>query len=209
MAIGNMQKTKAKGKTPDKDSIRREYLAKRNAMPLTLVRSLSDEICDFVLGWDVYQHAQTMFFYYPLGNEVSLLPVIRDALKSGRHVAFPKTVRDTMEFYEISDLGELEVGRFHVMEPTIASKQPFQAEPELCFVPGVVFDDAGGRFGYGKGYYDRYFAARKTVKLVGCAYQCQMADRLPTDAWDIRMDLLLSEQGIRKIPSPVPASGYL
>ncbi len=197
MGIKNMQKTESKDKAAHKDKIRKKYLAKRQAMPQNLVRQLSDQISDLVLNWDVYQKAQAVFFYYPLGNEVSLLPVIRDALKNGKHAAFPKTAGEHMAFYEITDLGELQAGRFHVMEPVLTkAKQPFYAEPDLCFVPGAVFDCSGARFGYGKGYYDRYFAARKTVKLAGCAYGCQITDNLPADVWDIRMDLLCSESGI-------------
>lgn len=191
-----MQKTELNDIRKQKDRIRKEYLAKRNAMPKELVKRLSDEISDFVLGWDVYQKAQAVFFYYPLGNEVSLLPVIRDALKNGKQAAFPKTFGDEMEFYEITDLRDLKEGRFHVMEPAVNTKQPFYAQPDLCFVPGAVFDVSGGRFGYGKGYYDRYFSARKTGKLAGCAYGCQITDRLPVDEWDIRMDVLLCERGV-------------
>lgn len=194
----SIRRTESTGKDQEKGSIRSEYLAIRSRMADTFVKQLSDKISGLVTEWDVYQNAQTMFFYYPLRNEVSLLPVIRDALHNGRHAAFPKTVGDEMEFYEISDLGELKAGRFHVMEPVTEGKQPFCTEPELCFVPGAVFDRAGGRFGYGKGYYDRYFAARKKVILVGCAYGCQIADHLPVDAWDIRMDFLICEHGIIK-----------
>ena len=183
-----MQKTELNDIRKRKDRIRKEYLAKRNAMPKELVKRLSDEISDFVLGWDVYQKAQAVFFYYPLGNEVSLLPVIRDALKNGKQAAFPKTFGDEMEFYEITDLRDLKEGRFHVMEPAVNTKQPFYAQPDLCFVPGAVFDVSGGRFGYGKGYYDRFLKECKAYKIGICFPFQFREDVIPTDFMDVPMD---------------------
>lgn len=178
--------------------IRKQYKKKRDAMPSALVCQLSARISKAILAWEVYQNAQTVFFYYPLGNEVSLLPVIEDALRAGKHAAFPKTAGEHMDFYEVACLQELKEGCFHVMEPESGKREPV-LEPDLCFVPGIVFDWSGGRFGYGRGYYDRYFAKRHAVKLAGCAYGCQVTERLPVNAWDVKMDFLVSENGIFSI----------
>lgn len=180
----------------NKGQIRRHYKKQRDAMPVSLARQLSEKISAAILQWELYQRANAVFFYYPLGKEVSLLPVIEEALQKGRRAAFPKTVGDIMEFYEVTDLQELEEGNFHVMEPKAEGRRPVCWEPELCFVPGVAFGRAGERYGYGRGYYDRYFADRGTVRLVGCAYGSQIAEKLPVGAWDVRVDDLVSEEGI-------------
>ena len=67
-------------------------------MPPFLAELLSDRISKEVLSWECYQKAAAVFFYYPLGNEVSLLPVIEDALSKGKRAAFPKTVKDRLQF---------------------------------------------------------------------------------------------------------------
>ena len=193
-AQSNIQ-TGAQALTQNRNEVRSRYKKRRADMPPFLAELLSDRISKEVLSWECYQKAGAVFFYYPLGNEVSLLPVIEDALSKGKRAAFPKTVKDSMQFYEVTDLTEFSEGSFHVMEPDIKGKKPADWEPELCFVPGVVFDRQGGRFGYGKGYYDRYFA-HKTCCLAGCAYECQTVDRLQTDAWDVRMNYLVTENGV-------------
>lgn len=183
----------------EREKIRRQYKKKRNDMPAALVHQLSAEISELILGWEVYQRARYIFFYYPLGKEVSLLPVIKDALQAGKHAAFPKTTGDHMDFYEAVSLQELKEGSFHVMEPESEGRDSFCGEPDLCFVPGTVFDRSGGRFGYGRGYYDRYFAGKDTVKLAGCAYACQIVEKLPVSIRDVRMDYLLSENGVLSV----------
>lgn len=182
-----------------RNQIRKQYRKKRAAMPPELAEQLSLQISEAVLQWEIYRRAEFIFFYYPLGNEVSLLPVVKKALREGKHAAFPKTEGSSMQFYEVTDLKELSEGSFHVMEPLTEDRQPVKWEPDVCFVPGVVFDRTGGRFGYGKGFYDRYFAKNRCRNLAGCAYECQIADRLSIDTWDIRMDYLVSESGITVI----------
>ncbi len=176
--------------------LRDSYKKKRSLLPPELAKQYSDQICRAVLQWDVYKQAEVLFFYYPLGKEASLLPVIEDALADSRPAAFPKVEEGRMNFYYIVSLDELAEGCYHIMEPQTAGRQPADWARALCFVPGTVFDRAGGRFGYGGGYYDRYFSDRKGCTLAGCAYECQIVQKLPAEAWDQRMDYLISEKGI-------------
>lgn len=187
-----------------KTQIRKNYKEKRDAIPKTIAKELSKKMSECVLHWNPYKEAKKVYFYYPLGQEVSLLPVIEDALAHSKQVAFPKVSGNIMNFYEICDLSQLAEGCFHVMEPKIDSKQGdypklVDWKQVLCFVPGVAFDPSGARFGYGKGYYDRYFTGKSGCRLVGCAYQCQVAEMLPVDIWDIKMNDLITENGILRI----------
>lgn len=186
----------------NRTKIRDDYKKRRDAMTSSLADELSIKICGQMLAWEPYRQAGTIFFYYPLGKEVSLLRVMQDALQSGKRIAFPKTAGSRMDFYEVGDLHELKEGSFHVMEPESRGKAAVSGNPDLCFVPGIAFDRTGGRFGYGRGYYDRYFAdpERKAgTKLIGCAYECQVLQSLPVSDWDVRMDYLLTEKGIVKM----------
>lgn len=179
----------------NRKQLRSYFKNQRDSMTSALAGQLSVQICDKILEWEVYQNAGEIYFYYPLEKEVSLLPVIYDALAAGRHIAFPKVSGNDMAFYEVTNLDELTEGCFHVMEPP--SEERFLADwpSALCFVPGTAFDREGGRFGYGRGYYDRYFSGRNDCILAGCAYECQITDKLPTEEWDRRMDYMISEKG--------------
>ena len=182
-------------KMQEKRDVRSFYKNKRDAMPHLLAEQLSLKISQIVLASQWYQDARLVFFYYPLGKEVSLLPVIHDALHQNKRAAFPKTAGDQMEFYEVTSLSQLKEGCFHVMEPEAVQENLVCEQPDICFVPGTVFDKKGGRLGYGRGYYDRYFAGRHSARLVGCAYAYQIVDELCIDEWDVRMDFVVSEAG--------------
>jgi 5-formyltetrahydrofolate cyclo-ligase len=83
-----------------------------------------------------------------------------------------------------------------VPEP-IGSEIPAQADDiDIILLPMLGFDRQGGRIGYGAGYYDRFLAQRRYLKKIGIAFACQEMDRVPTDENDIRMDCIVTEQGV-------------
>ena len=131
-----------------------------------------------------------------------------EALRNaGASVYFPVTLNDEIEFYEIKDLGELSPGTFDVREPVnTADNKKFQYDPKtdsvLILVPGLSFDDAGNRIGYGKGYYDRFlseYVSDSAVKTAGICYlECKIKNvakktgyEIPVEKSDIRMDFVI------------------
>jgi 5-formyltetrahydrofolate cyclo-ligase len=67
---------------------------------------------------------------------------------------------------------------------------------DLVVVPGVVFDRAGHRLGYGRGFYDRALhECRTDCMKVGFAYTFQVVDALPiVEEHDRALSVLMTEQ---------------
>ena len=71
--------------------------------------------------------------------------------------------------------------------------------PEILIVPLVAFSRAGGRLGYGGGFYDRtleQLRAHKPTLAIGFAYAAQEMDDLPLEPTDQPLDLIVTEQGV-------------
>ena len=64
----------------------------------------------------------------------------------------------------------------------------------LMLVPGVSFDPAGRRIGYGGGFYDTYLQKMEGCHTFGLAFEVQMADQIPAEAHDIRMEYVMTEK---------------
>ncbi|HEY2418591.1 MAG TPA: 5-formyltetrahydrofolate cyclo-ligase, partial [Steroidobacteraceae bacterium] len=91
-------------------------------------------------------------------------------------------------------------GTFGIPEPR--TDWP-RAEPSVLLVPLLAFDAEGYRLGYGGGYYDRTLAhlrAHHSVTAVGVAFAGQEVPRIPREPNDQRLDMLVTEQGIRRFP---------
>ena len=68
--------------------------------------------------------------------------------------------------------------------------------PQILIVPLVAFDRAGGRLGYGGGFYDRTLEALRRdgpVLAIGFAFAAQEVDALPQEPTDQRLDRIVTE----------------
>ncbi len=187
----------------EKREFRNIYRTRRNGMSHSELVPLSEQICANLTGSDLFCCADSIYAYYPLGNEADVRPVAKTAWLQGKRVAFPKVFGDEMRYFEVEDFGQLAEGSFGVMEP----EQECGAAPVdwvgecalLVLVPGVAFDRNGNRMGFGKGYYDRHFKDSADIPgmtLVGVAYGMQIADLLPTEEHDLAVPYIVTEEGI-------------
>ena len=72
-------------------------------------------------------------------------------------------------------------------------------EPELLIVPLVAFTRAGGRLGYGGGFYDRSLEGLRSIRptiAIGFAFGAQEADDLPLEPTDQPLDLIVTEREV-------------
>lgn len=184
-----------------KASIRTKYKALRNALPEDIVAEESKKICQNISTWEIFEEAENCFFYYPLGKEASLLPLLKESIQ--KRAAFPRVRGTEMDFCEIHGTGDFKEGYFHVMEPKAEipamDLTELVQEKTIVFTPGLAFDMNGGRSGYGKGFYDRFFQKYKKVIRVGIALSCQLAEQVPMDVYDIPMDYLVTLENIYKV----------
>ena len=182
-----------------KQQIRKRHILRRNQLSETDMERLSAEISKYLKGF-FYSNGQLKslgaYGYYPHGREASLILFYEWLLENEVPLAFPKVSGETMEFYQVFSMDEFEEGAFHIMEPKESCKKA-TFERAFCFVPGSVFDRAGNRLGYGKGYYDRYFAEHKDLYRIGIAYESQIEEEIPSEKGDIAMHALATENGIR------------
>jgi 5-formyltetrahydrofolate cyclo-ligase len=65
-------------------------------------------------------------------------------------------------------------------------------------VPLLAFDARGFRLGYGGGFYDRTLASLPGAVRIGFAFSAQEVAEVPIDAFDQRLDAMVTEQGVRE-----------
>lgn len=177
-----------------KQDIRTKILNIRKNLPLKERQKASAEICARLTALKAYQEAKLIYGYMPIQGEADITVLLKQALKESKAVALPRVAGETMEFYRIASLSEVEEGAFHVQEPIKSC--PLIAEDGLVLVPGAVFDRRGGRIGYGKGYYDRYFSSHsQRLYKLGIGYAFQIVETVPMTELDVPLDAVLTEAG--------------
>lgn len=184
-----------------KDDIRARYKLARKEIDAAQRERRDAEICRRACELVSFRHAEYVLLYASLEDEICVDAIARAALEKGKMAAFPlcDPVKHTMSYRFVTSLDELTVGSYGIREPSPDAPE-YMAETHrssaVCFVPGLVFDGAGYRVGYGKGYYDRFLSSFSGSRI-GVVYSDFILPKLPRGHFDEKVDMLLSEKGVK------------
>jgi len=181
-----------------KDVLRARVLARRSLLAEVEALTWSAAIQATALQFPPYVNCRSLALYSPIQNEVAT-GVIRDrALVAGKRVFFPQSgPHESWELVQIDSVSDLSTGHFGILEPLGGRRLPPGYQQELVvLVPGVAFDSRGNRLGRGSGGYDRLIKELKGATLIGLAYDFQIVEEVPTDAWDQKVHYVISERRI-------------
>lgn len=174
----------------DKAALRRQIREQKRAMTDEQINTASARLGELFTATEQYRNAKTIYGYLPYNQEVRTVPMLEQALKDGKQVAVPKVYGDEMKFIYLTDLSQVENGFAGIPEPIADS--PVADDPTaLVLMPGLAFTQKGDRMGYGGGFYDKFLAAECNHPTVALCYAFQIVDELPTEQYDIPVDLVL------------------
>ena len=131
--------------------------------------------------------------YMPCNYEVSPVGIMHHLTQ--RTFAFPVVGNDLMHFHQWDDTAAHSKNKYGITE-IITQKVIL---PDIIITPLLGIDRYGTRLGYGKGYYDRYFATDGNNALrIGLAFSAQLMHKLPYEAHDIALHATITERGIMR-----------
>lgn len=168
----------------------------RNSLSQNEVMQKSLEILNRFVCSQLYKSSAVIMLYLSAKNEADTLKLAEKALADGKKVVVPitDTKTNTLTLSYITSLDKLREGAFGILEPEIVIPCDYN-DIDTVIVPGLVFDERGGRIGYGKGYYDRLFSKLNAVKAAFC-YDFQLVPAVYTESHDVPMDYIITESRI-------------
>ena len=137
----------------DKKALRAEIRAKKRALTEEQIVRYSEELAQKLFAHPLYQAAKSIYGYMSYNQEVRTMPILRQAQADGKRVAVPKVYGDEMKFLWLNDLNRTVSGAYSIPEP-VGDEPEAADETALILMPGLAFDPAGHRCGYGGGFYD-------------------------------------------------------
>lgn len=181
-----------------KAELRREALARRAAIPADVRQAFAERLAIEGVAIARRAMARTVSLFWPIGDE-----------------ADPRLLLQALSYHEFVTALPVTVGRGHPLlfrrwawgQPMVEGQMRIpepsprlpDVQPDLLFVPLAVFDRRGFRIGYGAGHYDltlERLRASRSVPAIGIAYDCQEVARVPEEAHDQPLDLIITERDV-------------
>ena len=182
------------------DELRQRNRKLRAALDEKQLATAADRLSRRLLALDEYRQAKRIAAYFAVNGEIDLSPVIDHALANGKQVFLPNLDRQALRFSPYFHGQKMRVNKFRLPEPDVGDDEMLSPdELDLVLAPLVVFDAERNRIGMGGGYYDRSFEFRKQADiskptLIGVAHEIQKVDKLVPQAWDVRLDMVLTDE---------------
>lgn len=157
------------------------------------------------LVWTVPEiaRARVLLVFAHLPSEVPTDAIAAEARARGITVTYPRCLPETREMalHHVASAEELLDGGTHgIREPRESCPLVRLEEIDAALVPGLAWDRAGGRLGRGAGYYDRLFASPGWRGFrCGLFFAAQEFESIPVDPWDVPLDAVVTEAGVRRI----------
>lgn len=115
--------------------------------------------------------------------------------------AFPRVDGDEMEYFIPGENGNFIKSKLGILEPDQKTSQAVGVDELVgILIPGVAFDEEGHRMGRGRGFYDR-FLSKFNGKKIGVCFDIQVFPEVPRDPHDIRMDVIITDERVLRIPA--------
>jgi 5-formyltetrahydrofolate cyclo-ligase len=138
--------------------------------------------------------------YAALPEELPTAPLIERLRTRGAVLVYPRVTpgQKRLTFHRVAGAAELRPGVLSIPEPPADAPVVPVERIGLFVVPGLAFDPAGNRLGFGAGHYDITLADNPHALRVGMAYEFQVVDAVPAGPGDVRMGLVVTDAGVRR-----------
>lgn len=172
----------------------------RKSLDKDEIISKSMEIEKHFFKLAVLKNTNNLLIYMAGNKEVQTGRIIDQCLDRNIKVYLPAVVKKSIFFYRVFNISnDLEKGSFGIYQPKIDTQNLLKDKNEidLIVVPGLVFDEKGGRIGYGKGYYDKFLAMVPTDKsIIAFAFELQIVSEAVCCSHDVSVHKIVTEKRI-------------
>lgn len=191
----------------DKQRLRQQLKRKRMALTPEQRIQESADICAAAalymnqLRQQKSKSSLTIFTYLAYRDEPDTLPLLQRCWQAGDTVLAPRIDHQEdalFHLYPITGIQDVEPGAYGIPEPKhhlSSVPESLWHEIDLILVPGLGYDQQGGRIGYGGGYYDRFMSrlqqSLSVLPVCGAfVFGTQMTEQIPMESHDFRIDVL-------------------
>ena len=157
--------------------------------------SASAAVCARLMALPAYTRAQRIMAFLNMPDEVSLDALISQAIRDGKEVYVPVCVsRTEIAAARLLGLEQAVVGAYGIRTAPEGSLKVAASDLDVIIVPGLAFDEKGGRLGHGAAYYDRVLAGKGEAIAIAAAWDVQLVPDVPVEAHDVIMTEVVTDR---------------
>ncbi|MGN1350404.1 MAG: 5-formyltetrahydrofolate cyclo-ligase [Anaerovoracaceae bacterium] len=183
-----------------RDALAEEYISRteKESLPviLSFLRQIHTECSERLLCDDGSCRPLTVMSYMSFRNEFPTRRLNRRIIDEGFRLVLPYTdPQFQITAFIVEDPDQLKPSPLGIPEPDFRIHQKAHvSDIDVILMPGVAFDPAGNRIGFGKGCYDRFLSDPSFLPVTAAlAYDFQLTGEIPAEPGDVACRYLLHQ----------------
>jgi 5-formyltetrahydrofolate cyclo-ligase len=182
-----------------KREISNKIISKIEAFPDDILKQKQQAVEDRLFEFANFLEAGITLFYVTRGSEVATINIIKRALADGKKVALPLVDRvgNKTTIFKIDDpVKDMVKNDDNILEPDPKKcKALLLDQIDIAIVPGIAFDEKGGRIGIEDNFYDKFIAKLPiTTRKVALAFEEQVVNVVPADSRNKHIDIIVTDK---------------
>ncbi|MBF0211612.1 MAG: 5-formyltetrahydrofolate cyclo-ligase [Desulfamplus sp.] len=146
-----------------------------------------------------FLEANLSLLYIQRGSELPTENIIRTCLDVKKGIVLPaySESRHSITLLRInnydSDIIKVESDTLEP-DPNACKKIPLDMI-DIALIPGLAFDEKGGRIGFGDGFYNRLIAKLpETTRKIAIAFEEHLVDHIPMESRKYNLDIIITDK---------------
>jgi len=181
-----------------KNSVLSQVAERMNALSPEQIEEKYNIIESKLFEFANFLESQQVFLYPPGSKEIPTENIIRKAMEIEKSIILPvfTDVKNTFLLYKISHFDkDLVPNTREMLEPNPERcKKIALDDVDIAIIPGLAFDDKGGRMGFGNNYYSKLITKLpETCRKVSLAYEEQIVDQIQMESRKYTVDIIITD----------------
>ncbi len=148
-----------------------------------------------------YREAHLALLYTERDNEIPTGNIIKKSLKIRKGIALP-ALSDSKHTISLLKINSYETDlikrNYDFLEPDPAvCKKVTVDQIDIAVIPGLAFDEKGGRLGFGEGFYNRLITKLpETTRKICVAYEEQIVEQIQMESRKYNVDIIITDKRV-------------
>ena len=191
--MGNFEQNALKNSLKSKAELRKYFLNQRRQISDQIWQQKSQDLCDRLSNWSLFQQAQNILAFTSYKQEPDLSYLWQRFPE--KNWGFSRCLQKDLIWHQVDVTNferNMRAGTFGIWEPLYHLPLMDLENIDLILIPAIACDRQGYRLGYGGGFYDRWLPNSRGIK-VGVIFDEFYLEEIVHDIWDVPLEVIITE----------------
>lgn len=153
------------------------------------------------MGFANFLESRTALLYTERSSEIPTAAIIKRSLDLKKQIVLPVLFNSkrSINLLKINNYDkDLVKRKLNILEPDpkTCTKIPID-QIDIALIPGLAFDEKGGRIGFGQGFYNRLITKLpETTRKVAIAFEEQIVKQIHMESRKYNVDIIITDKRV-------------